>query len=219
MSSFGSNSGVCRWRGPPGYQVTFARSECFQPPFATNSNTPKNCVKSWSVRGSCMYDAECPGVRDFCENGKCANFNSGNPKVVAQMPWTQMEQFANATGVNINQAPGKDMYLVERDNETAVVVPLSTDRVNPQCGTCLRTIWNCNRFKPNSQKFQKCKSFSKCFYYDTVRPDGRIIPVAVKATPECLAAGHSAIQKCATKCGQVQPHDVSSMFSGPGRFG
>lgn len=210
----------CHWRGPPGYQVTFARSECFQPPFTTGSSNhgTSNCIKSWSVRGSCMNDSECPGIRNFCENGKCAKFESNNPKVVAQMPWSQMSQFANAVGVNINQAPGKDMYLVERDNETAVVVPLQS-KTEPQCGTCLRTIWNCERFKNSDpNQYDRCQTFSKCFYYNTVRPDGRLIPVAVKATPECLAAGHAAIQKCATKCGSIEPRDSLASNSAPERF-
>lgn len=180
----------CIFRGPPGPATPYARSECFQPPYALGSSPDQvNCISNWSSRGSCSYNAECGDIDRRCFRGQCAAFESNNPRVVAE----------NAQG-----------YMMEKNGTRFEAQPLHTqyNRNEPQCSTCLRTIWNCDRFPEASAEKTQCQRFEQCFLYDTRRPDGTLIPLAVKNSPECQGAVQAALQKCVTQCGSCIPTDA-----------
>lgn len=224
--SFTSKTGSCRFRGPPGLATPFARHYCFQTAYAPGPVGPNdceccgqnssglNCMRSWATRGSCYYGAECQNVGNQCFNGKCGPFESNNPRVIKTMPWSDMAAFGAAVGMGVpDLARGQNMILVnDGSGQPTVAVPLNVSRTNqsePQCSTCLKTVWNCEKYRNLNQKqeYETCKRFEKCFLYDTVREDGTLIPVAVRMTPECFGAANAAVKKCATRCGNCVPFD------------
>lgn len=213
-----SSTSSCCFRGPPGLATPYVRQECFQTAYAPGprsndcgccgqQSSGVNCVRTFGTRGSCLYNAECQTVGNRCRNGRCGTFESNNPRVVK----TQ------------DAANDPNTYLVrDPSGEQCVVTPLLSTRgrqTEPQCSTCLKTIWQCDRLRNTQpQAYEQCKRFSKCFLYDTVREDGTIIPLSVRMTPECMGAARAALEKCATRCGQCQPTDALARDGGAGRM-
>lgn len=210
-------TGTCIFRGPPGLATPYASQQCFQTAYApgceSGSGSGLTCTQSWGSMGSCYYDAECcSDAGGRCTGGKCSSFVSNNPRVLKTMTWNDMALFAKATGVPMpSQSFGEMMYLVDDGitAEPAVIVPLNSQRSEPQCSTCLKGMWQCDKYLspstdyPNGHpdQYKQCQHFERCFLYDTVRQDGTIIPTSVKLTPECLGVAHAVLRKCASSCG------------------
>jgi hypothetical protein len=182
---------------------------------------------------ACYYDSEC-GAGNSCVSGTCWQtttpdsqfaYRSSNPRIQKEMTWRDVQQFMQATGVGPSfdefaktSAHGDKMFLATHNGQSSVIVPLNVDYFNqdPQCSTCLKTVWNCNRYKDLAdggdaeaqQLYNQCKDFESCFLYDTVDPNGIIIPISVRMTPQCKVATAAALQKCATRCGSAQMFDT-----------
>jgi len=145
------------------------------------------------------------------------------------MSWEEMAQFAQASGVPMPKDTfGQEMLMVEQPGpggrpERFVVTPLTSTYRNsnePQCSTCLKTVWQCDRFQATGdlKKYQQCKAMESCFLYDVQQADGSLLPVVVKNTPECMGCAKAALQKCAVNCAQCQPNDGLATDTG-GLFG
>lgn len=178
----------CVFRGPPGLMTPYVRQYCFQPSFVSGPDV-RSCTTGWSARGACMYNDECKSS-DVCSSGKCGVFDSANPQITSTLP--------------------DGTYLVDNQGTSTPMVALG-DRNQPQCSTCLKTVWQCDRFKDTDPaSYAKCQQLKNCFLYDVVRPGGSMIPVGVKNTPECRRASEAAAQKCITRCGDCVPQPMSS---------
>jgi hypothetical protein len=147
-------------------------------------------------------------------------YENGQPKVVADLAWETVSQILSGMGLEKEfqkfaekYAFGKSMFLVKHQGKTHLAVPLNVQyfRQDPQCSTCLKTIWQCNRYRdqakydPEAAKmYQACLEFEKVFLYDTVGSSGVVIPIMVKVDPVSLGVASAALNKCAMHCGDVQ---------------
>lgn len=93
----------------------------------------------------------------------------------------------NALGQDVHVAP---LFQIQRRNQ------------DPQCSTCLKTVWQCETQEAQQLygSQQQCEARNQCFVYDLVQPSGRLIPVGVIDTPECRDIAQEALQRCAFQC-------------------
>lgn len=221
--SFTSKSGTCRFRGPVGIATPYVQTQCFQPAYvsateSSGSARDLNCTQTWASTGACYYDQECNNIDGKCASGMCGTYYSNNPRVVRELSPGEVSDYCQNAG-NCDIALGDEVLLVSYLGENHVVVPIQKTyhyRNDPQCATCLKTVWACNRFKAsgNHAAYRQCKKFESCFLYDIVRPDGTMIPVGLKLTPECVACGRVALTKCANNCGNCMPFDSMARLQG-----
>jgi len=182
------------------------------------------------VVGACQYPEEC-GPDATCVAGKCWSksephspwwYENSNPKVVSDVAWSQVSQMMQAMGMTqqfndfaSKYAFGKTMFIVEHKGQQSLAVPLNVQyfRQDPQCSTCLKTVWQCDRFAdaarsgdPEAQQlYASCLQFKECFFFDTMRPDGVIIPLMIKVDPVSFQVATAALQKCVQHCGDCVP--------------
>jgi len=221
------NPGSCYFRGPPGLATPFYRNFCFEPPFSTTSPEPNscgccgqsndqhslNCIRSYASRSACQFSGECDQVGNRCMNGQCTSYLSDNPRVLDEIPSENLEAYAQAMGLPPPRMTCKNQTILVRDKygRKFLACPLTaTDyKKTPQLATCLKTIWNCRRFKAagNEPAYNQCQSFQDCFLYDAVRPDGSIIPISVKLNDECMGCLRSSLCKCAQHAGDCMSFD------------
>jgi hypothetical protein len=235
-----SRNGYCLTGGPPGPAAPYSVAVCFQPAYVPNTSVGNNsfawdalrCQQNGNAVGACSYSAECgPGA--VCDAGRCWpsdkvhspwTYDAGNPRVVADMSWEQVSELTKAMGMEASFrefakhfAYGKSMFLVKHKGQTHVAAPLNVQyfRQDPQCSTCLKTIWQCNRFRDAAQYdseakqlYESCLELSECFLFDTMLSSGVLIPIMVKMNPVALPAAIAALQKCVEQCGDSQPFDA-----------
>jgi hypothetical protein len=247
--AFDTRSGFCLTSGPPGPAAPFAPQMCFQTAFVPNYTVDNqafawaglgcqkngSCIPNSMLVGACQYDEEC-GPNAVCDNGKCWPkdkphspwwYQSGNPRIVADMSWTQVEKILTAMGMKQQfeefakqYAFGKSMFIVEHEGRQSLAVPLNVTyfRQDPQCSTCLQSIWQCERFADGarsgdreSQKlYEKCQEYQKAFFFQTLRPEGVLIPIMVRVDPVSLVVAAAALQKCVQQCGDYVPNTPMS---------
>jgi len=217
----------------------------YVPNIAVNNNAfsldALNCQQNGNSVGACSYDAEC-GTGAVCDAGRCWKkndthhsvaahspwaYDAGNPRVVANMSWEQVADMMRAMGMESTFlefaqrfAFGKTMFLVQHKGQTHIAVPLNVQyfRQDPQCSTCLKSIWQCSRYRDASESdpvvkemYQDCLEMEQSFLYETMLPNGVIIPIMVKMNPIALQAASAALQKCAEQCGDCQPKTPMAM--------
>ena len=97
-------------------------------------------------------------------------------------------------------------YVMDETNQPKVVCPIfNSHRVQPQCNTCLNTVFQCERFKSHDPlKYQKCKEFQRMIHYDIVSSNGHLIPMAVEMDKEGFEVYETALKKCAISCGECR---------------
>lgn len=187
-----------------------------------------NCVPTWKSFGTCYYDQDCQsaGRRARCFNGRCGTFDAANPQVIKELSWNELKAFGSAMNIPIDprKRPGfcnnPNLLLVSYQGEHHIVAPLSGNQghgstvPNPQCQTCLKTVWQCDRFlgTNNKRAYRNCKELSSCFLYDVVRLDGTIIPTTIKMNSKCMQVAHAALKKCASRCATCVPQDALALM-------
>jgi hypothetical protein len=197
----------------------------------TNSCSSGSCIRNGNTVGACQYDEECgPGAS--CHAGQCWPnnqphspwwYDNGNPRITTDVGWDQVASMMNAMGMTDTfeafaqkYAFGKSMFIVQHKGQEFLAVPLNIQyfKQDPQCSTCLKSVWQCDRFAdasrngdPEAMKlYHNCIQFQDCFLFDTMRPDGVIIPIMIKVDPVSLGVATAALQKCAMHCGDVLPN-------------
>ncbi len=236
--AFDRRSGYCLTGGPPGPAAPYAPQMCFQtayvPSLAVDNNAfgwqALSCQDNGNAVGACSYDAEC-GPGKVCDAGKCWpdpkvhtpwGYQANNPQVVLDLSWEHVRDLARAMGMErafsefaSQFAFGKTMFMVRHKGQVHVAIPLNVQyfRQDPQCSNCLKTIWQCNRFRDPAQSdpqaealYQSCLELQESFLYDTLLPNGVLIPIMVKMNPVALPAATAALQKCVSQCGDCQPN-------------
>lgn len=224
MASFfqHANNSPCSFRGPPGFQQALFMPECYQPPFLISDGMTGVCNTNYASVGSCLSDTECQISKtgNVCSSGTClqqisnepsqlfnsqgnrhiGQFKSGNARINRWVDNQEKRQLESTGNVAL-----QDMFLAtDADGEQFYGAPLSTSQpAREQCNTCLRTIWQCNRFVDTGEidKYNQCKQMEQCIKYNVQQPNGRLIPTSVVATPTCLGVVKGALNVCAVQCG------------------
>lgn len=241
MSSFTSRSGICNYRGPPSWSDIYARHVCFETAYTPNSEN-LNC-QSLVTQGvqACYYNSECQDGE--CYQGQCWSskipgnplaYQSNNPRIVKEMQWKELEQFARAAGIQPAFdsytkafAAGDRMYLVQVGAKQVIATPLNVVYFNqqPNLGNCLKTIWQCDRYRDPSQNptsnaqtlalnqvlHNQCKQCEECFLYDVADQQGHLIDIMVVMSPFCQGVTKAALQKCSLQCGTAIPYDALAL--------
>jgi hypothetical protein len=101
-------------------------------------------------------------------------------------------------------------YVVEDETgKKKVVCPILTSHnVQPQCNTCLNTVFDCGRFKEtNPEKYQQCMEYQRTIHYNVVTPGGQLIPMAAEMDGKGMEVMEIAMRKCAFVCGSCKVFD------------
>lgn len=237
--SFDPRSGYCLTSGPPAPAAPFAPQMCFQTAYVPTNSVGNNsfswgalsCTKNGNTVGACSYDTEC-GPGSLCDSGRCwpsaeahkpQSYDMGNPRVVGDLSWDQVRDMMTQMGLRSqfdqvvkNVAFGKTMFLVEHRGQSFIATPLNAifQRQEPNCSTCLKSVWQCDRFRdqakhdPDAKKtYEACLQMQSCFLFDTMNPKGVVIPIMMKMDPVSIQAATAALQKCSMHCGDCQPSD------------
>lgn len=226
---YSSQTGSCQYyNGATNLATPFVRSSCFESaylnaqsefspcgaPVGEGFGSQLNCVPAYGRRGACYFDRECsPG--QVCQSGFCTqgssfdNRNSiwrrENSRVVGYAP----EDYKAPNGQRCKTQP---YYVVDETGQKKVVCPvLNSFESQPQCNTCLNTLFECDRFKETSPaKYKQCREFQRMLHYDVVTPNGQLIPVAVEMDGAGMEVMRVAMKKCANVCGSCQVTDRTS---------
>lgn len=107
------------------------------------------------------------------------------------------------TGGLLQTSTVQGMGLFGERQQTVVPVPIAEPVVR-NCRSALRSVWQCERFlaRNDLDGYNKCRAEADCFQYNTVLPDGNIVPIAVRDTPRCRAVAAAALQQCGSQCGR-----------------
>lgn len=203
-------------------------------------NTPNGltCTKNVNTIGGCRYNSEC-GADSVCNNGRCypqystsdvqnlkgfmagssALYYNGNPKVISKIPWPNVEQMYKSAGIldtfNTQIKPlayGNTMFVVEHQGQTFIACPLNLVNLNqqPQCSTCLKSIFPCDKFSDMAEYSNKakgaqetCQSQKQVFLFNVQDLNGVTIPIMIKTDPVSVEIASAALQKCVIQCGNI----------------
>ena len=195
-----------------------------------------SCEANGNTLGACTFNEEC-GPTGICDAGRCWSrrntggpgqvhspwtYDAGNPKVVTSLPWEEVQRMARAMGMEKafqefaqQYAFGSSMFLVQHKGQTHVATPLNVQyfRQDPQCSTCLKSVWQCDRYADAAkydaeakQLHEQCLELRDSFLYDVLLPGGVLVPIMVKMNPVALKAATAALQKCVQHCGDCMPN-------------
>lgn len=188
------------------------RRLCFAAPYATNCNEPStSCVTTMSTRSGALFNEECASGRAI--NGQCASFSSAVPRATGSVSDDDLARYVYATtggqgfaaaaaGAAGTLRCANPLVTVEQNGQKHVVCPIAmSNDTAPQCTQALQRVWQPERFKGvDTEKFNAARQMQDCFVYSTVFPNGQTQPVAVKATPQCMAAAQVAFAKVSNSC-------------------
>lgn len=232
MAFINSRSGYCISSGPPSQIGLWGSQMCYQTAYVPRVSTDGDafawdsllCTKNGNTIGACSYDAEC-GANSVCSGGRCYPtgvshdpwaYGAGNPQVVHEMSWNQVSAIMTAMGLEKEfndmaqkMAFGRTMYLVSHKGQSFVATPLNVQyfRQDPQCSTCLKSVWQCDRFRDSDPlMYQQCMQLQDSFLFDVNQKSGIIIPLMIKINPVSLQAATAALSKCVMHCGDCLPN-------------
>ena len=131
---------------------------------------------------------------------------SWEPLAIGQASYEDVARYAQAmTGKPLDANMPRcnsDLITVMKDGRREVVCPISIDTsVLPQCTNCLKTVWQCQRFKGvDDNKYAQCKALEDCMVQNIVFPNGTTQANGVKMPPQCVAAAQVALKQCEPRC-------------------
>ena len=225
---YSSRTGQCRsYNMITNIATPFARSSCFEPAYVSqvndeNSNEPYVSYQSHS--GITNNDHHCGfdtaygnGIPNHMNPLKTTPFDSRNSLwrrehsiIVDYAP----RDFKSTDGTTCPQQP---YYVIDETGTRKVVCPiLTSDHVQPQCKTCLTTVFQCGQYKEiDPFAYQKCREYQRMIHYDVVTPNGQLIPMAVEMQGPGFEVFRAAVQKCGTVCGSCAVNYPSMNFAPP----
>lgn len=225
---YSSRTGQCRsYNMITSLATPYARSSCFEPAYTTpmndaNENTPFTFYEShYNIKNndsSCGFDTSYGnGIKNPINPLKTTPFDSRNSLwrrensvVVGYAP-------RDYTSPDGNTCPQQPYYVVDETGTTKVVCPiLTSDHVQPQCKTCLTTVFQCEQFKEiDPMAYAKCKEYQRMIHYDVVTPNGQLIPMAVEMDGPGMSVFKTAVQKCGFICGSCKVNYPSMNYDAP----
>ena len=211
---YSSRTGQCQsYNMITNLATPFARSSCFEPAYIAkmndnNSNEPRPFYEShYNIKNndsSCGYDtAYGNGLPNALNPLKITPFDSRNSiwrrensMIVDYAP----RDYKSPDGSTCPQQP---YYVVDETGNPKVVCPiLTSDHVQPQCKTCLTTVFQCEQYRElDPVAYSKCREYQRMIHYDIVTPNGQLIPMAVEMDGQGFEVFRAAVQKCGTVCG------------------
>ena len=224
---FSSRTGQCEaYNSITSLAAPFVKRNCFEPAFLTplndaNSDEPQTYYESYfngftSDRG-CGFDtanASIPNKVQPLRVSYIDNRNSlwrrENSVVVGKAP----RDFQTPNGQTCPQQP---YYVIDETGKTKVVCPILTSLfTQPQCNTCLTTVFQCERFKEvDPAAYAKCEEYKRKIHYDVVLPNGSFIPTAVEMDNTGYDVYHAAVQKCGIQCSGCSVYYPAQNFEAP----
>ena len=227
---YSSRTGQCRsYNMMTNIATPFARSSCFEPAYVSNmndanANEPYVSYQSYSgIRNndhSCGFDTF-GNVPTRVNPLKTTPFDARNSlwrreysTIVDYAP----RDFKSPDGTTCPQQP---YYVVDETGNRKIVCPvLTSDHVQPQCKTCLTTVFQCGQYKEvDPVAYQKCREYQRMIHYDVVTPNGQLIPMAVEMEGPGFEVYRAAVQKCGTVCGSCAVNYPSMNYAPPGCTG
>lgn len=216
---FSSQTGACHYfNGITNIATPFVRSACFEPayrntyvhentPHTQNSRSSLLCmpIRGTQSRGACAFDQEC-GPAQVCQHGVCKNdapYDARNSvwrreysRVVGYAP----RNYKSPDGQVCRQQP---YYVVDETNRRKVVCPILTSyESQPQCSTCINTLFNCDRFRETDPtKYRQCREMQRTIHYQIVTPNGQLIPMGAEMDGDGMKVMNMALRQCGTVCG------------------
>jgi hypothetical protein len=102
--------------------------------------------------------------------------------------------------------------VVDETGAKKVVCPVLTSHESqPQCNTCLTTLFDCERYREtNPNKYRQCRQMERTIHYNVVTPNGQLIPMAFEMDGNGMQVANAALKKCASVCGSCKVWDRSA---------
>lgn len=205
---------TCIFRGPPGLATPYIKNMCFQAPYQNGGQYPqknRNCINTYSSRGTCLNQQECFNVNNRCSRGKCSYFKHNNPYMVGDMSNNNLPNQNNNFIVGIGWKARSPPIIVQKNGSTIPVWPLETTGKQPNnCKKAIQTMFQCERFGDNTKKGLQCQKFKNCFVYDIDSPNREQIDIGIVATPTCKRVADFALNQAISQCGTSIPCDMKS---------
>jgi hypothetical protein len=195
----------------------FIRSSCFEPAYQNTlkdflTTTPSTFYNIKQSRAQatdpmCLVDTNYgrtspspinPMLFGSFDSRNCI-WRRENSIIVGKAP----QDYKSKNGATCPQQP---YYVLDESDRKKVVCPiLTSESVQPQCSTCLNTVFQCEQLKEvDSEAYKACKKFQRMIHYDVVTPNGQLIPVAYEMDEEGPQVFHAAVEKCKSICGSCQ---------------
>lgn len=210
---FSSRTGQCQsYNSMTSLAAPFVKRNCFEPAFLTpmndnNSDEPQTYYQSQfnNISGdvSCGFDTAYGNtlsnplnpLKTAAMDSRNSVWRRENSVVVGLAP----RDYKTPNGQTCPQPP---LIVIDETNQAKVVCPILTSLfTQPQCNTCLTTVFQCERLKEvDPQAYIKCQEYKRKIHYDVVMPNGSFAPLAVEMDDDGFAAYHAAVQKCGIQC-------------------
>lgn len=225
---YSSRTGQCQgYNNLTSLSAPFVKRSCFEPAFLTpmndsNSDEPKTFYDSHvNIKNNdrnCGYDtAYGNNIYNPITPMKLAPFDSRNSiwrrensVIVGYAP----RNYKSPTG---RMCPQQPYVVVDETNVPKVVCPVLTSaNSQPQCNTCMTTVFQCERFREvDPVAFQKCNEYQRMIHYNIVTPDGSLIPAAAEIDGPGFDVFDAAVQKCGVACASCAVNYPAQNFKSP----
>jgi hypothetical protein len=214
MYSF--NTGQCQsYNAATNIATPFYRTGCFEPAYKT---TLRDQLSNEPVS---FYDAPFNSFNNPQDFNFQSNYGNGtsNPVHPLSSNYSAFDSRNNVYRREHSQIVGKaprnyqtptgekcpnQPYYVEDEpgKPKKVVCPiLDSHSVQPQCKTCLTTLFQCDRFRySHPDIYRQCKEYQSMIYFDMVTPIGQFIPLGYEMDGEGYNVYKTAVQKCGFAC-------------------
>ena len=223
---FTSQTGACKYfNGITNIAVPYVRSACFEPAYQNaytieSESKHHNHTGSGSLlctpipstpqipghfRGACAFDQEC-GPTDICQGGLCQKASSFDARnSVWRREYSRIVGYAprSYTSPDGQQCRAQPYYVLDETGKRKVVCPiLNSNQSQPQCNTCIQSLFNCNRFREsNPAKYKQCLAMERSIHYNIVTPNGQLIPMGAEMDGPGMKVMDLALKKCGHVCG------------------
>ena len=229
---FSSRTGQCQsYNNLTSLAAPFVKRSCFEPAFLTpmndlHSDEPQTYYQTHSTTNTsdegCGFDTFYGNpIKNAMAPLKSMRFDSRNSiwrrensVVVGYAP----RDYKNPAG---RMCPQQPYVVLDENNQHKVVCPVLTSlTVQPQCNTCLTTVFQCERFKDiDPVAYDKCKEYQRMLHFNSVTPNGSFIPVSVEMDGLGMEVFDIASQKCSVACASCAVNYPAMDFKPPQYFG
>jgi hypothetical protein len=201
----------------------FVKRSCFEPSFLTplndqHSDEPKTYYNSHyndNNNVKCGYEPSYGSnkinpIKWYPFDNRNSLWHRENSVIVGLAP----RDYKTPRGETCPQQP---YYVVDETGQQKVVCPILTSHnVQPQCKTCLTTVFQCERLKEiDPVAYQKCREYQRMIHYDIVTPNGDFIPMAVEMDGPGFDVYRTASQRCGVQCSSCAVHYPSMDYRYP----
>lgn len=198
-------------KAPPGWHDLYRPHVCYEKPYVAQ---PSQHNYQFSTGLTPPNLASFPGG----EAGGPLRYDNGNPKVIEYLSWDQaVQKYPHDISVQNAVKLGPSMFRCQYNGETFIIIPTNVQnfRQDPNLSIMLKSLLDTSKYEQMAaegnvemqQRLAVAQKQAQCFVYNTIHTDGTIIPLSIRATPECVQLAQTALEKCNQVAGDFVGND------------